>query len=78
MAVHEQLEEVVRTFFSDDEIILRDDLTPADVPGWDSLAHVGLMFSIEEAFGIQFSDDELADFSNVGDLERTVERKLEA
>jgi acyl carrier protein len=76
--VHERLEEVLRTFFNDDEIVLTEDLTPAEVPGWDSLAHVNLMCSIEEAFGVQFSANELADFSTVGQLERTLERKLAA
>ena len=64
MTVHERIEEVVRTFFGDDTITLTEDMTAENVPGWDSLAHVNLMFSIEEAFGIRFSDEELADLAS--------------
>lgn len=76
MTVHERLEELVRTFFNDDGIVLTEDLRPGDVPGWDSLAHVNLLFSIGEEFGVEFSDQELESLSTVGDLEHALESKL--
>jgi len=74
--LHDRLQEFIRTFFDQDELVLTDDLIPADVPGWDSIAHVNLVFSIEEEFRVQFSDSELETFSTVGALERTLRRKL--
>jgi acyl carrier protein len=56
--------------FNDDDLELRDETTAADVPGWDSVAHITLMFSIEQAFGVQFAGNELAEFRNVGELKR--------
>jgi acyl carrier protein len=76
MNVHERLEELIRTFFNDDSIVLTDALLPADVPGWDSLAQVNLLFSIGEEFGVAFSDAELESLATVGDIERTLQRKL--
>jgi acyl carrier protein len=76
--VHERLQELLRTFFNDDEIVLDSGLTPAEVPGWDSVAHVNLLFSIENEFGIHFSDAELETLSSVGALESSLQRKLGA
>jgi len=70
MSLHERLEEVFQTALNDDEITLADETTPADIPGLDSLAHINLMFSIEEAFGVSFVDSELAGFESVGELKR--------
>ena len=69
----ERLQRVFREVLGDPDLVLRDDLTAADVPGWDSLAHVGLMFSIESEFGITFSDQEMSSLEDVGALRRVVE-----
>jgi acyl carrier protein len=68
--VHDELERVFRDVFGDESIVLTDATTAADVPGWDSLGHINLMFSIEERFGVQFEGNQLAEFENVGELER--------
>jgi len=66
--LHDRLQDVFHNVFGDDELELRDDLTAADVPGWDSVAHVNLMFAIEQTFGLQFHGNELAEFRNIGEL----------
>ena len=75
MTLHEQLEQVFAEVF-DDDVKLTDDTTADDVEGWDSVANVALIFTIEQHFGVQFNDDELAGFANVGDLKRSLERKV--
>lgn len=75
MTVHERLEQLFQTVFNDDELTLRDDMTAADVPGWDSVAHINLMFSIEEVFGVQFAGNQLAEFKNVGELKQFLATK---
>lgn len=52
----------------DQEIELRDDLSAPDVEGWDSLAHVTLIVTVEKAFGIRFTGSEIASGNNVGDM----------
>jgi acyl carrier protein len=73
MTVHARLEDVFRTVFNDPSLVLTDKTTAADIPGWDSLEHVNLMFSIEDAFGIQFRGNELAEFEDIGELRRYLE-----
>ena len=74
--VHERLEQVFRDVFNDDSLILRDEMTSHDVDGWDSVAHMNLMFTIESAFGIQFIGNELAEFKDIGELKRYLAAKI--
>lgn len=75
MALHDQLESVFQTVFNDDELAITDETTAADIEGWDSVAHINLMFSIESTFGIQFAGNELAEFQNVGELKRYLQAR---
>ena len=78
MNVDKRLERVFREVFNDPDLSVTDELTAEDVPAWDSLAHVSLMFSIESEFGITFSDVELSTLENVGALRNAVEAKVGA
>jgi acyl carrier protein len=62
------LTSVFREVFDDDELQLRPEMTADDVDGWDSLAHIRLILSVQKAFGIKFSPIEMNRLKNVGDL----------
>jgi acyl carrier protein len=66
--LHDRLLNVFRTVFNDDDLVIDDRTSVTSLPGWDSVAHINLMFSIEETFGIQFAGNELAEFKDVGQL----------
>lgn len=68
MTLHDRLELVFQNTFNNDELTLEDNMTAKDVPGWDSVAHINLMFAIEQEFRVHFSGNELADFANLGEL----------
>lgn len=70
MEVHEQLEGLFREVFDDEKLVLTDETTARDIPKWDSLAHINLMFSIEQSFGVRFRGNELADMKNIGELKQ--------
>lgn len=70
MPLHERLEDVFREVFNDDDLALTDDMTSRDIAGWDSVAHINLMCSIEQAFGVQFTGNELAEFQDIAELKR--------
>lgn len=57
---------------------LRDDLTADATDGWDSLAHVNLIFAIEEDFSVRFGPEEMAEVANVGELKELIRGKLAA
>lgn len=71
----QRLTEIFRGLFGLPSLVLRDELTARDVPGWDSLNHVSLMVEVEGAFGVRFSSDEIAALQCVGDLKALIERK---
>jgi acyl carrier protein len=68
MNLQKRLEEVFQEVFDDEHLTLTDEMTARDIPAWDSVAHINLMFSIEQAFGVHFSGNELAQFKNIGEL----------
>jgi len=73
--VTERMQTVFRNVLNEPDLQLTDDLTAAEVPGWDSLAHIGLMFSLEAEFGVTFTDNELSLLENVGQLRTVIEAK---
>jgi len=68
MNLEKRLEEVFQEVFDDDDLVLTDETTANDIPAWDSVAHINLMFSIEQTFGVRFNGNELAQFKNIGEL----------
>ena len=64
----------MRGILGNDDIVLTPETQASDVPGWDSLANINIVFGIEEEFGIRFSDDDLASSNNVGELAVRVDR----
>ena len=77
MNIQERLTKVFRAVFDNESITLTPDLTADDIDEWDSLSHINLMLAIELEFGIEFSQSEIQDFSNVGELIECVKTKLE-
>jgi acyl carrier protein len=73
--VHERLEEVFRRVFDNDTLALADHMTAYDIDGWDSVTHINLMFGIEQAFGVRFKGNELAEMKNVGELKQFLSAK---
>jgi acyl carrier protein len=74
--ISQRLQEIFREVFAEPDLVLTATMTAADVPGWDSLGHVGLMFSIEAAFGVTFTERELSTLDDVGQLRDVLLRKL--
>jgi len=55
---------------------MRDDLTAADVKGWDSLTHIMIIDDIEKDFGVKFKIKELVRLTNMGSLIELINSKL--
>ena len=74
------LQEVFCTVFGESDLELRDDMTAADIDGWDSMMTINLMIAIEKRFKIKFANAEIAnlkaDGQNIGTLTALIEKKL--
>ena len=64
--VRAELQEIFRQVFDDPTIVLRDDMTAADVEGWDSVTHIDLSIAIERALGIKFATAEMSRMKEPG------------
>ena len=51
---------------------LTDASSPETIASWTSFTHLTLMSSVEEAFGIMLSMEEMTDIKTFGDLARVV------
>jgi acyl carrier protein len=69
------LQEIFQDVFDDDDLVLEDPMTAADVESWDSLNNVKLMVQAERAFGIKFQTSEVANLTNVGALIALIDSK---
>lgn len=73
----EKLTAIFHEIFNDNNIVLRDDMTAADVENWDSLTHMLMITKVEDVFGIKFKLKELNKLKMVGDLITIIESKLQ-
>lgn len=60
------------------DLALTDAMVAKDVPNWDSLNHITLVMSLEDAFGAKFSTREVMGWKNVGEMLDTLEQKVAA
>ena len=56
--VLERLQEVFRDVLGKPELKIKDEMTAANIEGWDSLAHISLLEAIQQEFGCRFSLEE--------------------
>jgi acyl carrier protein len=75
VALRERLQDVFRDVFDDPNLVLSETTTASDIPDWDSLQHVTLLFRIEEEFDVEFLGDEAASVADVGALTALLEQK---
>jgi acyl carrier protein len=71
----DRLQDIFRDVLRQPDLILTRDSNAGNVKGWDSLAHVDLLWNIEHEFSIRFGLGETQDVKNAGDLMDLIEKK---
>jgi len=74
--VVDKLTIIFRRVFTNDSLILTNDLTANDVDNWDSLSHMLLISEIEKSYSIKFKMKDLNKMHNVGDMIEIISSKL--
>jgi acyl carrier protein len=74
----DRMQRIFRDVLDDDALVLRPELTAADVENWDSLSHIDLLVGVEREFKVKFTTADIASLENVGDLVTVVDRKRAA
>lgn len=70
-----KIEEVFKDFF-DDDIVISAETTIEDIEDWDSVAHIQLIFELEEMFDIQFDVDEIPGMTSIQAIIEQVEKSI--
>ncbi len=74
-STQEKLMDVIREVFEQPGLAFDPALTAAQVEGWDSVAHVGLILAVEKAFAVRFTTKEVKSLQTVGDLLALLEKR---
>jgi acyl carrier protein len=70
----DNLQEIFRAVFDKKDLVISADTSAKDIKSWDSLTHLELIASVEEAFNIKFSFSEVMQFNTVGDMINAIEK----
>lgn len=73
--ISDRLKRVILDELNLGDVDVVDTTTARDIPGWDSLAHVRIIFAVEKAFGVRFSNLEVMRLSTISELQRLVDSK---
>jgi acyl carrier protein len=68
--------EILQDIFENPDMRVTPETTADMVPGWDSMAQVKLLLTVEEEFSIHFSSREMDQLRNVGDLINAIAGQL--
>jgi acyl carrier protein len=69
------LEPIFADFLDQSDLRLTPESNAANVEGWDSLAHINLIITIEKRYKIKFALGELQDLKNLGEMVTLIQRK---
>lgn len=76
--VFEKLNIIFRSNFDDENIVLSDDTSSADIEDWDSLEQINLIVAIQDEFQVKFNVDEVNSMQNVGEMVNSIIKKIGA
>ena len=70
-----KLRRVFREVFDDSRLSISESTLRPDIEDWDSIAHIKLVLTTEEVFGIKFTTDEVTSIKSVGQFIDTIQRR---
>ena len=72
----EKVIEIVASTCSVEKSEVNENSTVGDFPAWDSVGHLSILSSVEEAFDISFEPEEMMEMEDVKDITEAVNAKL--
>lgn len=74
--IYAKLTTVFHQVFDEEDIVVTPTLSADDVESWDSLRHIRLVMTVEKAFNVKLSAEDLEKMKNIADLVQLVKGKL--
>lgn len=75
--IFNNVQEIFRDIFDDEDLIINDNTNSDTIEDWDSLNHINLVSAIEKEFKIKFSLPELLNLKDVGEMNSLILEKVE-
>ena len=75
MESEKQARSVMARVFNTEESEIPADASRENLAKWDSLMHMNFILSLEDEFGIEFTDKEIAGTTNLVELVQSIEVK---
>lgn len=72
MNTHEKLEQIFQAAFGIEK--LTDDLSIDTVEGWDSMAHVALIMTLQQEFGVSITPAVAIELTDVASIKNYLEQ----
>lgn len=76
MGVKEKIFEIIARVCEVSVSAITLNSTIGDFPAWDSMGHLTILSSVEEAFEINFEPEEMMELEAASDIVKAVEEKL--
>ncbi len=70
-----RLQNIFQDVFDNPGLVITEATTAKNVPGWDSLATINLVFAVESEFKIKFALGEIQELKNVGEMAVLIQKK---
>ncbi|MBY4596593.1 acyl carrier protein [bacterium BD-1] len=70
--MHPKLKQTISEVLGVDPGLVNEDSSVDTLAEWDSLRHMNLIFALEDAFGIRFGDEEVAQLTSVAALQAAI------
>ena len=64
----DSLQNIFRDVFDDEQLQLRDELSPETLAAWDSLGHIRLISALEDELQLSFTLDEIEAMTSVAKI----------
>ncbi|WP_037348938.1 acyl carrier protein [Sediminibacter sp. Hel_I_10] len=76
--IEDKLKEIMALVFDVPTTDINEDTSPDDLDNWDSIGTINLITALEDAFDIEFEDEEILELLNFQLIKINIEEKLEA
>jgi acyl carrier protein len=73
-----RIQTVFQDVFDDPQLAVTAASTASEVPGWDSLSNINLVFAIEREFKVKFALGQIQELNNVGEMAALIHKKRPA
>lgn len=70
----EKLAKIISGILGTDPSEFKDDRKVGEIPNWDSFNNLSIIASVEEAFNVQFTTEEIMKADTYGDVKKLLEK----